>query len=69
MFLKVTAFIAIATCVCGVMMLDADSATPVAMCLASMAYLLMVLCFRWDRIVRTYEFDEVDELLRGEAKR
>lgn len=58
---KISAFGALAVCVWGVMLLDADSALPVIMCLVSLTWLFAVLVMKWDEIVRKY--DEVDWLI------
>lgn len=64
MVLKISAFGALAVCLWGVMLLDADSALPVIMCLVSLTWLFAVLVMKWDEVVRKY--DEIDWLIFNE---
>ncbi len=64
MILKITAFGALGVCLWGVMLLDADSAIPVIMCLLSLAWMFFVIAFKWDEIVRKY--DDIDWLIFNE---
>lgn len=64
MFFKVTGLIATVACVLGVLSLDSNSAFPVILCLICLFYIFLVIINKWDEIVRKYELDEIDELIR-----
>lgn len=64
MFFKVTGLIATVVCVLGVLSLDSNSAFPVILCLICLFYIFLVIINKWDEIVRKYDLDEIDELIR-----
>lgn len=64
MFFKVTGLIATVVCVFGVLSLDSNSAFPVILCLICLFYIFLVIINKWDEIVRKYDLDEIDELIR-----
>lgn len=64
MFFKVTGLIATVVCVFGVLSLDSNSAFPVILCLLCLFYIFLVIINKWDEIVRKYDLDEIDELIR-----
>lgn len=64
MFFKITGLIATVVCVFGVLSLDSNSAAPVIACLVSLLYIFMVIINKWDYLVRKYDLDEIDELIR-----
>lgn len=68
MFYKVTGLTATVLCVFGVLSLDSDGAFPIILCLICLFYIFMVIINKWDEIVRKYELDDVEELIRRERK-